>query len=152
MLNLPSLDAEPTEENFQLANLMVATMESKNGIGLAAVQVGFPIKLIVIKLSSGGVIKMLNPKIIDYKGKLGLKEEGCLSFPKQFTFIKRYTSVLCEYYNMDTDSTVRRLFTHRDAHVIQHELDHLLGKTIPDRLLPAMAKQFIAKFNAYEAR
>lgn len=126
---------------------MVQTMDYNRGVGLAGIQVGYPLRLVVIRLQSGGLIRMANPKITQFKGKLSLKEEGCLSFPKAYTYVKRYSSVLCSYYNVDSGTFTSRLFSNRDAHVLQHELCHLEGQLIPDVLGEILGRVYVSKYN-----
>lgn len=140
-----STEAPLLQSTYELAKMMIESMESKKGIGLSAVQVGIPIRLIIVKLSSGSIIKMANPKIVERKGKPTLKEEGCLSFAGAFTYVRRHTTLTCEYYNLDLNQQVRRTFIHRDAQVIQHEIDHLDGKTLVDILPEGLVGAFLSK-------
>ncbi len=112
---------------------MAETMYIKGGVGLAAVQVGIQRNMIVIDIGDG-LIKMINPVIL--KRELDeTQEEGCLSVPDKCINIKRSKKVVVDYLNED-GRAVRLSSEGLLARVIQHEVDHLLGKLIIDYLNP----------------
>ena len=118
---------------------MVETMRSEKGIGLAACQVGINKQLLIAgvaesRLSGRGeeVIKLANPCILKKKGTSNL-EEGCLSLPGIRVVVKRAKEVILEGIN-EKNQKVNIRVTELLAHVFQHEIDHLKGKLIIDRI------------------
>lgn len=106
-------------------------MDKLNGIGIAANQIGSPLRLCIITTHDGKLIKMVNPRKIftSYKEHLGI--EGCLSLPGKAYKVKRASTLVVAY--LDEKGLPDRLTLEgRDAVVAQHELDHLEGKLICD--------------------
>lgn len=110
---------------------MEETMKEKDGIGLAAPQVGENYRLIVVN-SKDDILCMINPEI---KNKSLLKEwdeEGCLSLPNIFGKVKRHKSIKCFY--VDKKGNEQKLSAKGLlARVIQHEIDHLDGILFIDK-------------------
>ena len=126
-----------TDEERRLMDDMLETMYDANGIGLAAIQVGVPKRILVIDLGKKENKNMplffVNPKIIKKNDKLATYEEGCLSVPDQFAEIDRPNKCTIEYldYNgkkkvLDADGLL--------ATCLQHEMDHLEGILFIDYL------------------
>ena len=113
-----------------IANGMFEVMRQKNGVGLAAPQVGVTIRLIVVEYGSTSMA-IINPKIIKTPGKIVSMEEGCLSFPSLRAIKKRHKRVVMTGF--DTDWNIIKLDARGFlAFVVQHEIDHLNGITIND--------------------
>ena len=115
---------------------MVATMYAAPGIGLAAPQVGVPLRVIVVDLSVGrdpnGLITLVNPEYVERDG-MQLEEEGCLSVPGFNATVVRPARVVLR--GLDRSGTeVRREGTGLLARAFQHEMDHLEGTLFVDRL------------------
>ncbi len=111
---------------------MAHTMRKENGIGLAAIQVGVDARVIVVE-TKGGAIPFVNPEIVSRSKEEELGEEGCLSVPGEFGFVKRSKSIVVESLDIDGNPQVhdaKGLF----ARVIQHEIDHLNGVLFIDRI------------------
>ncbi|MCL2077479.1 MAG: peptide deformylase [Oscillospiraceae bacterium] len=104
---------------------MHQTLTSENGVGIAAVQVGILRRAIVIDLGEGEVIELINPEIVQKKGKQ-CELEGCLSFSGKWGYVERpaYVKVksLNRYGKPQTHEGTELL-----AIVLCHELDHLDG-------------------------
>ncbi len=131
-----ALDAEIKK----LIDDMVETMLAKDGAGLAANQVGELKQVAVVNTVEGAVV-LINPKVIEKKGKV-VAAEGCLSLPGVELDIKRPQKIVVEY--LDESGREKKLrASDLLARVICHEVDHLKGKTILDKLL--LIKRFIAK-------
>ncbi len=117
---------------------MRVTMYHGQGVGLAANQVALPISLALIDPSGGEDEKeffaLINPIIVDSQGS-EIDEEGCLSVPGYSLKIPRSTSILVKAVSPD-GKPFEREFSGFVARVIQHELDHLQGKTIIERASP----------------
>ena len=124
-----------TPEIKKLIDDMFDTMYKAPGAGLAASQVGVPLRVCVIDVSPEGKrqpVALINPKIIHKKGKV-VQEEGCLSFPGLFAEVKRFDNIRVQAinekalpYEIECSGILSR--------AIQHELDHLDGKLFIDYL------------------
>jgi len=117
---------------------MVATMYAAPGIGLAAPQIGVPLRVIVIDLSVGEdksqLIRLVNPEIVETTGEQ-LQEEGCLSIPGFAGSPKRPARLLAR--GTDPDGTVKEYeATELLARAFCHEIDHIDGLLFVDRLSP----------------
>jgi peptide deformylase len=125
-----------TPDLQKLIDDMVETMYAAPGIGLAAPQVGVPLRLFVIDLSVGrdprGLITLVNPEFMERDG-MQLEEEGCLSLPGFNATVVRPQRVRVK--GVDRTGT-ERLIDGTDllARAFQHEMDHLDGKVFVDRL------------------
>ena len=123
------LVAKVSQEERQLFDEMVKMMHQAKGIGLAANQAGLDKRMCVVCVDDK-VLKLANPKILKKKG-VDVFEEGCLSLPDITVKIKRAKEIVCEALN---ENNKLMCFEARDllARVIQHEVDHLMGKLIID--------------------
>lgn len=99
-------------------------MIKENGIGLAAVQVGYPIRAFAIRTDP--VYVCFNPRIVDAGGEQQIAEEGCLSFPGMNIKVKRFEEVRIRFQHVD-GKFITRKFGGLAARIIQHEMDHLSG-------------------------
>ncbi len=119
-----------------LAAAMTRTMHAAPGIGLAAPQVGESLRLITVDLSVGEnpeeLLVVVNPCIIESEGH-ETGEEGCLSVPGYSLAIRRHTRLLLAGILLD-GSELRAEFEGLKARVLQHEIDHIDGFTIVDRI------------------
>jgi peptide deformylase len=115
----------------KLIDDMVETLYVKKGAGLAANQVGEAKQIAVIDFGEGLTI-LINPEILSKNGKL-VAAEGCLSFPGLELDIKRPQKILVRYLDKSGKEKKIRAEDLR-ARVICHELDHLQGKTLLDRV------------------
>jgi peptide deformylase len=133
----------------KLMDDMVETMYDAPGIGLAANQVGKPIRLIVIDLQrpeegEHGLIVLANPELVAAHGEI-VCEEGCLSVPDFFAKVKRCEEVTVRGFNPDgriTEVNASGLL----AVVLQHEMDHLNGRLFIDHLNPIKRDIFKRKW------
>jgi peptide deformylase len=121
---------------------MVETMFHQVGIGLAAPQVGIPLRLVVIDDGKRGTRALVNPTITERRGT-AVGEEGCLSLPGVFAEVERSEWVNVEALDGDGKPIS---FEGRGliARVVQHELDHLDGVLFIDHL-PAMVRDRIKR-------
>ena len=104
---------------------MLETMKENNGMGLAATQVGKPVRLCVIRFERKTYI-LINPEIKSKSWGKELAEEGCLSFPGQFLPIKRSKKVKVLAQNK-AGKKVEIVAEGLLARAMQHEIDHLDG-------------------------
>ena len=110
---------------------MIDTMLQKDGVGLAAPQVGQSIRLIVIRYKDDNLV-MINPVIIKKSLLKEWDEEGCLSVPKIFGQVKRCKKVTVKY--LDSYGRPQKLSGDGFlARVVQHETDHLNGVLFIDK-------------------
>ena len=123
---------------------MFETMYESNGIGLAATQIDFHERIIVMDISEekDAPFCLVNPEIIEQEGT-EVSEEGCLSVPGFFEKVERAETVIVSALNRDGDA-VELSAEGMLAVCIQHEMDHLSGKLFVDYLSP-LKRQRIKK-------
>ena len=109
-------------EAFRLVDRLRAANETAwtSGCGLAAIQIGIPIRFAWFKWGDRE-FTLLNPKIVEYAGKVKFKSEGCLSIPNKTVKVKRAYKIR---YISDGKEFKAKGFK---AHIIQHEVDHMNG-------------------------
>tara|TARA_B110001454_G_scaffold140169_1_gene130153 strand:- start:83 stop:601 length:519 start_codon:yes stop_codon:yes gene_type:complete len=135
------------KEEKKLMDDMLETMYAANGLGLAAIQIGIPKRIIVIDLCKEKNIKkpqcFINPVISEKNSLSSIYEEGCLSVPNQFAEIKRPSTCKVDYldYNGEKKSLLAEGLL---ATCIQHEMDHLEGILFID-YLSKLKKSIIIK-------
>jgi len=144
----PVLDVGISER--ELMNDMLDTMYSANGIGLAAIQIGIPKRIIVIDISKNKDNKkpmfFVNPVIRNKNKENSTYEEGCLSVPGQFAEIDRPSK--CEIDYLDYDGNKQNLIAEGLlATCIQHEMDHLEGILFIDYLSKLKKTMIIKKLS-----
>ena len=134
------------KEEQDLMKDMLETMYSARGIGLAAIQVGVPKRIIVIdlnKVEKKNPMYFVNPVIKKKNSINSIYEEGCLSVPNQFAEIERPNK--CEVEYLDFDGKKQLLEANGLlATCIQHEVDHLEGILFID-YLSKLKKSMILK-------
>ena len=135
------------EPEKELMNDMLETMYAANGIGLAAIQIGVPKRIIVMDLSKEENKKLpmyfVNPVITKKNNEKTTYEEGCLSVPNQFAAIDRPSK--CEVEYLDYNGNKQNLQAEGLlATCIQHEIDHLEGILFID-YLSKLKKAIIVK-------
>lgn len=132
--------AEPvaaiTPDVDRLVDDMIETMYAAPGIGLAAPQVGEPLRIFVVDLSVGrdpqGLMVCINPEFVEVDG-MQLEEEGCLSVPGFNATVVRPARVVVQA--LDRQGTEQKHEgTGLLARAFQHEMDHLDGTVFVDRL------------------
>jgi len=146
-------DINPDYPNLQeLITNMFETLKNAEGVGLAAPQVGLPIRVVVVDLDcisddepsyKGFFRTYINGEIIESSDDLVNMEEGCLSIPGIHESVRRPSKVRIKYLDENLnphDEWIDGFL----ARVIQHEFDHLEGKMFVDRLSP-LRKQMIKK-------
>jgi peptide deformylase len=137
VLHTPAKPVETiTGEITQLIDDMTETMYAAPGIGLAATQVGVPLRVLVIDLSlgrqAGSLIQMINPTFIARDGAQ-YEDEGCLSVPGYTAYVHRDSRVVVEGLDRNGE-IVRHDATGLLARAFQHEIDHLDGRVYLDHL------------------
>ena len=139
-----------TQDEKKLMDDMLDTMYAANGIGLAAIQIGVPKRIIVMDISKNPENKepryFVNPVIKNKDPKKATYEEGCLSVPNQFAEIDRPSQCDVEYLDYNGE----KQFLHADgllATCIQHEMDHLEGILFIDYLSKLKKSMIIKKLS-----
>jgi peptide deformylase len=133
-----STDVEKVDDEIrQLVDDMADSMYAADGIGLAAVQIGVPKRVIVIDLDQKEGNKnpraFINPKILWASEEVAVFEEGCLSVPEIWDDVERPARIKAEY--LDRDGNKQLLETDGLlATCLQHEMDHLNGVLFIDHL------------------
>jgi peptide deformylase len=125
--------AEPvdyTQTGFvqDLAQALFATMTSKQGIGLAAPQVGIPRRIFVMDTDQQRRV-VVNPEILTVSEQSCIMTEGCLSFPQEYLTISRPTQVTAQYRDA-AGNLITETLTGLSARCFLHEFDHLNGITM----------------------
>jgi peptide deformylase len=122
-----------SDEERRIMDEMAKAMYLNSGVGLAACQVGIDKQIAVIDIGEG-LIKIINPAIVKKEGS-ETQEEGCLSCPGASIKVKRAKKVIVECLN-EKGEAVKIAADGLLARVLQHEIDHLMGKLIVDHLNP----------------
>ena len=142
-----------TPEIRKLADDMFETMYDAPGIGLAAIQIAQPLRLITMDLAKrdeNGETKPLprvfiNPEVIASSEELSVYEEGCLSIPEYYEEVERPAKVRVRFTDLDGkvhEEDAEGLY----ATCIQHEIDHLNGVLFVDYLSKLKRDRVIKKF------
>ena len=136
-LHQPAADVQAIDDEvLKLVDDMIETMYAAPGVGLAATQVGVPLRVFVVDTSLGhtasDLIVMINPAFVERDG-MQLEEEGCLSVPGFNATVVRPSRAVVR--GLDREGTERTI-EGRDllARAFQHEMDHLDGTVFVDRL------------------
>ncbi|NKM31371.1 peptide deformylase [Rhizobium laguerreae] len=133
----------------RLADDMLETMYDAPGIGLAAIQIGVPRRMLVIDISREGEEKQpqvfINPEILTSSDERSVYEEGCLSIPDYYAEVERPATVSVKYLDrngkeqtVDADGLL--------ATCLQHEIDHLNGVLFIDYISRLKREMVIKKF------
>jgi peptide deformylase len=160
--NILKQKCKDIEKNYPELDKLIAdmweTMQNANGCGLAAPQIGLPIRLFVVDSKTtfenldetnrkiyfaqddkGIRETFINAKIIELSEQLWEDEEGCLSIPNLLQPVKRPWTIIIEYYNKDFERQTRT-YSGTTARMIQHEYDHTEGILYLDYLKPLTKK------------
>jgi peptide deformylase len=145
VLQKKTVDITPDEPNLDsLITNLKETMAHAEGVGLAASQVGVPIRLFVVdgnalaeKFPEGKdfVQTFINAHIVEEAGKAWRYSEGCLSIPKINEDVERLSRVRLQYVDENFVSH-DEWFEGIRARIIQHEYDHLEGRNFIEKLAP----------------
>ena len=138
------------ESEKKLVNDLFETMYDSSGIGLAAVQVGFLKRILVIDVSTKEEKKnplcFINPVIKKISDETSVYEEGCLSIPDTFIEIER--PKICEVEYIDLDGKLKNIKCDGLLSTcLQHEINHLDGKLIIDNLTKLKRDMLIKKIS-----
>ncbi len=131
-LREPSKEVHKVSKKIQdLVQDLLDTMYAKNGVGMAAPQIGVNYRVFVVDVSKNdeplNPLVFINPKIIKKSGAI-IAQEGCISFPEAYTDVKRYKNIMVKALDIHGRPFIMEA---KDgcllARAIQHENDHLDG-------------------------
>ncbi|MGC4024463.1 MAG: peptide deformylase [Mesorhizobium sp.] len=132
-----------------LARDMFETMYDAPGIGLAAIQIGVPLRMLVIDLAKEDEPKMpqvfINPEIVESSDARSVYEEGCLSIPDYYAEVERPASVRVRFVDgngKEQEVAAEGLL----ATCLQHEIDHLNGVLFIDHISKLKRDMVVKKF------
>ena len=133
----------------KLAQEMFETMYDAPGIGLAAIQIGVPLRMLVIDLAKEDEPKQpqifVNPEVVERSDERSVYEEGCLSIPDYYAEVERPASVRVRY----VDGNGQEQELQADgllATCLQHEIDHLDGVLFIDHISKLKRDMVVRKF------
>jgi len=127
----------------KISQTCTIAMQELNGVGLAANQIGFDCSLFVYQdQESEEIITLVNPVITEFDLPKKKIIEACLSIPEYSFEVPRYTKVTVEAQKLDGEALTIEA-EGLNAQIFQHEIDHLNGIRILDRLGPAEKKRSI---------
>ena len=134
---------------LKLADDMLETMYDAPGIGLAAIQIGIPRRLLVVDIAREGEEKapqvFINPEIVKSSDERSVYEEGCLSIPEYYAEVERPAVVTVKHIGRDG----KEHLVEADgllATCLQHEIDHLNGVLFIDYISRLKREMVIRKF------
>lgn len=145
----PVLDID--DDIKKLAHNMTETMVKHNGVGLAAIQVGVPLRMFALDIHADkeelhpSPLIIINPEIIYHSSELSLYNEGCLSIPEMYEEVERPAHIKLRYQTLNNDSEEMHLEGLLST-CVQHEIDHLNGILFFDYLSRLKKNRFINKF------
>ena len=134
---------------LKLADDMLETMYDAPGIGLAAIQVGEPLRMLVIDLAKEGETPaphvFINPEVLERSDQRSVYEEGCLSIPDYYAEVERPAAVRVKY--LDRDGKLLEMEAGGlMATCLQHEIDHLNGVLFIDHISKLKRDMVVKKF------
>ena len=150
LLRQVSTPVERVDDDLKrLADDMLDTMYDAPGIGLAAIQIGVPRRMLVIDLAKDGEEKQpqvfINPEIVTSSDARSVYEEGCLSIPEYYAEVERPAEVEVTY--LDREGRQQRVKADGLlATCLQHEIDHLNGVLFIDHISRLKREMVVRRF------
>ncbi|WP_354188673.1 peptide deformylase [Bartonella silvatica] len=133
----------------ELADNMLETMYDARGVGLAAIQIGIPLRMLVMDVSQNDEQKnplvIINPEILWLSEERNIYKEGCLSIPEYYAEVERPKRLHVRYMDREgkqTEIEADQLL----ATCLQHEIDHLDGRLFIDHISKMKRDIVIRKF------
>ncbi len=140
---------EITSEIRRLADDLLETMYDAPGVGLAAIQIGVPVRMVTMDVSKSEEERqpmvLINPEILWASEEKRVYEEGCLSIPEYYEEVERPDRVRFRYMNLQGE-TVEQDADGLLATCVQHEIDHLNGVLFIDYLSKLKRDRVVTKF------
>ena len=121
------------DKTSRLIKFMAKAMYQNHGIGLAAIQVGYQLRMFVMDCSrsQSSYKAYINPKIVEKSDETLRDNEGCLSAPGKQGDVRRHIRIILNYKDEEGEEYTKT-FYNLEARCIQHEMDHLDGKLCID--------------------
>jgi peptide deformylase len=140
---------EITIEIRRLADDMLETMYDAPGVGLAAIQIGVPVRMVTMDVSKSDderqPMVLINPEIVWASEEKRVYEEGCLSIPEYYEEVERPDRVRFRYMNLEGE-VIEQDADGLLATCVQHEIDHLNGVLFIDYLSKLKRDRVVTKF------
>jgi peptide deformylase len=140
---------EITSEIRRLADDMLETMYDAPGVGLAAIQIGVPIRMVTMDVSKSEderqPMVLINPEIVWASEEKRIYEEGCLSIPEYYEEVERPDRVRFRFMDLQGE-TIEQDADGLLATCVQHEIDHLNGVLFIDHLSKLKRDRVVTKF------
>lgn len=155
VLRFKSGDVTRIDEHFQAAvRKMFDLMYAANGVGLAANQVGLPLRFFIMNPSgepenTEDELVLINPMILNRKGNV-VGEEGCLSLPGLYGDVRRAEEIVVEAFDLSGQG-IRAELQELPARVVQHEYDHIEGMLFIDRVSEQQQREIEEKLPPFRA-
>ena len=150
------IEIEDCAAIMQIVQDMAAYCRERDGVGLAAPQVGLYVQLAIVMVVVGRIDVLINPEIVNLAGRDLLEEEGCLSLPPAGQATARVWRSEIVHIASGTleDPHARKVTIHKglEARVIQHEIDHLQGIFFIDRCGPVARELVLGKYQKHMQR
>jgi peptide deformylase len=138
-----------TDEIRRLADDMLETMYDAPGVGLAAIQIGVPRRVVTMDVSKSEgerqPLVLINPEIVWTSEEMRVYEEGCLSIPEYYEEVERPDRIRFRYMNLQGE-TVEQEAGELMATCVQHEIDHLNGVLFIDHISKLKRDRVMTKF------
>jgi peptide deformylase len=128
-LPVKKLDAEIRTFISQMQDIM----KENDGIGLAAIQTGNPLRIVVCEVNDK-IYSLVNPEIVKLSSETSVLEEGCLSLPNLYGEVERPEKITVKATNLEGKKIKLKAFGLL-ARVLQHEIDHLDGVLFIDKAI-----------------
>jgi peptide deformylase len=138
-----------SDEIRRLTEDMLETMYDAPGVGLAAIQVGVPKRIVTLDVSKSETERtpmvLINPEVTWASEEKRVYEEGCLSIPEYYEEVERPDRIRFRYMNLDGE-TIEQEADGLMATCVQHEIDHLNGVLFIDYLSKLKRDRVLTKF------
>jgi peptide deformylase len=155
LLTKPSKDVNLESLDIDFINELLSKTKELNAFGLAAVQVGNPVRIFVAKLGKE-YEAVINPYILRSSAEKTVQNEGCFSFPGLMVPVERPEQVHVIYHSFDFSTgrtkEIETLFVGIDARIWLHEHDHINGVTFLDYLGGVRKDMYKRKYNKIARR
>lgn len=140
-----TLVKEIDDELIELLDEMHELMETHDGIGLAANQLGETLRVAIVHVDDeSGLFEMINPKIIKQSGRT-IDVEGCLSFPEVYGTVERYDDITVRFVDREGYEVEVQTSGYL-SRVMQHEIEHLDGKLFTDKIIEKLTPDELIEY------
>lgn len=133
----------------QIGSSMLEILRKRGGVGLSANQVGLPFRICVVELDTNHPMILINPRITKMSDKMVKSREGCLSLPGATATLNRHKDVTVEYETVDGVTAVEEA-TGLLSCCLQHEIDHLNGILMINRMTEFHKSKFLKSMHKYK--